>query len=209
MIGIFMDKIKAKIGKYSLIEIIKLSFFILYTKVTLPNARLIRYPIDIRGRKNIQFGNNLTIGHHCRIETHCADTRKVLIIGNNTQINDFVHIAAKEEVFIGDNVLIASKVFISDISHGSYKGNDFDSDPMIEPQKRELASSPIHIEESVWIGELVSILPGVIVGKSAIIGANSVVTKDIPAYCIAAGNPATIIKKYNFDTKRWEREKNE
>jgi lipopolysaccharide O-acetyltransferase len=175
----------------------------------MPNARLIRYPIDIRGKRNIQFGNNLTIGHHCRIETHCADARKVLIIGNNTQINDFVHIAAKEKVFIGDNVLIASKVFISDISHGSYKGNDFDSDPMIEPQKRELTSSPINIEENVWIGELVSILPGVTVGKSVVIGANSVVTKDIPAYSIVAGNPATIIKKYNFETKRWEREKNE
>jgi lipopolysaccharide O-acetyltransferase len=200
-----MHKIKSAINKYSLHEIIKLSFYVFYTKLTVPNARLIRYPIDIRGRKNIRFGKNLTVGHHCRIETHRIDNKKVLIIGENVQINDYVHIAAKEEVFIEDNVLIASKVFISDISHGSYKGDGFDSDPMIAPQKRALTSSSVIISDNVWIGESVSILPGVRIGKSSIIGANSVVTKNIPDYSIAAGNPAKVIKQYNFTTKHWER----
>jgi lipopolysaccharide O-acetyltransferase len=199
-----MHKIKTRISKYSLTEIIKLTFFVFYTKLILPNARLIRYPIDIRGKKNIQFGRNLTIGHHCRIETYSIDNKKVLIIGENVQINDFVHIAAKEKVFIGDNALIASKVFISDISHGSYKGDAFDSDPMVEPQKRTLTSLPVIIDENVWVGESVSILPGVKIGKASIIGANSVVTKDIPDYSIAAGNPAKAIKSYNFTTRRWE-----
>jgi lipopolysaccharide O-acetyltransferase len=199
-----MHKIKVGIGKYSLSEIIKLIFFVFYTKLVLPNARLIRYPIDIRGKKNIRFGKNLTAGHHCRIETHCSNHKEVLIIGENVQINDFVHIAAKDKVIIDNNVLIASKVFISDISHGSYKGDDFDSDPMIEPQKRKLISLPVVISENVWIGESVSVLPGVRIGKASVIGANSVVTKDIPDYSIAVGNPAKVIKIYNFNTKHWE-----
>jgi lipopolysaccharide O-acetyltransferase len=200
-----MYKIKAWISKYSPSEIIKLIFFVFYTKLVLPNARLIRYPIDIRGKKNIQFGKNLTVGHHCRIETHSTNNKKVLIIGKNIQINDFVHIAAKEKVLIGDNVLIASKVFISDICHGSYKGNTFDSDPMLEPRKRALSSLSVVVSENVWIGESVSVLPGVKIGKASIIGANSVVTRDIPDYSIAAGNPAKVIKQYNFTTMRWER----
>jgi len=55
----------------------------------------------------------------------------------------------------------------------------------------------------VWIGEFVSILPGVKIGKGSIIGANTVVTKSIPENCIAIGAPAKIIKSYNFDLKRW------
>jgi lipopolysaccharide O-acetyltransferase len=193
-----------KLKKYSKNEIIKLIFFIIYTKLILPNARLIRYPIDIRGKKNIEFGKYFTAGYYCRLETYAEQKEKVLIIGKNVQINDFVHIAAKQSVVIGDNVLIASKVFISDVSHGSYKGDSFDSDPMLDPQKRELISSPVFIAENVWIGESVSILPGVRIGESSIIGANSVVTKSIPGYSIAVGNPARVIKRYDFNTQHWE-----
>jgi acetyltransferase-like isoleucine patch superfamily enzyme len=200
-----MRELLEKIRKYSFSEKVKLLFFIIYTKVVIPNARIVRYPIDIRGRKNIEFGRKFTAGYHCRIETHASHKEKVLIIGQNVQINDFVHIAAKQSVVIGNNVLIASKVYISDISHGSYKGDSDDSAPEVDPQKRKLISNPVLIDEKVWIGESVSILPGVRIGKASIIGANSVVTKDIPDYCIAAGNPAKVIKKYNFNTRHWER----
>ncbi|GHV47417.1 putative lipopolysaccharide biosynthesis O-acetyl transferase WbbJ [Spirochaetia bacterium] len=193
------------INRYSLAEIIKLGFFFLYTKIVIPNARLIRYPIDIRGRKNIEFGKNFTAGYHCRIETYSSSKSKALKIGKNVQINDFVHITASKSVYIGENTLIGSKVYISDTSHGSYKGDAFDSDPFVAPQKRQLSSSSVFIDDNVWIGEFVSILPGVRIGKSAIIGANAVVTKNIPDYCIAAGNPAHVLKKYNFQTKHWEK----
>ena len=64
--------------------------------------------------------------------------------------------------------------------------------------------SEVIIEDNVWLGEFVSVLPGVKIGKGAIIGSNSVVTKDIPANTIAVGSPAKVIKKYNFETKKWE-----
>ena len=72
-------------------------------------------------------------------------------------------------------------------------------------QDRKLSAKPVIIHDDVWIGEMVSILPGVEIGKGSIIGANSVVTKYIPDYSIAAGNPAKVIKQYNFNTKRWEK----
>ena len=121
------------------------------------------------------------------------------------QINDFVHINAVDCVKIGNNVLIASKVFITDLAHGSYRGDDNDSSPEEIVINRKLSSKSVEIGDNVWIGELVSILPGVQIGKNCIIGANSVVTKSIPDNCIAVGNPAKIIKKYNFETKHWEK----
>jgi lipopolysaccharide O-acetyltransferase len=69
-----------------------------------------------------------------------------------------------------------------------------------------LYSSPVIIEENVWIGEYVSILPGVTIGRGSIIGSMSVVNKNIPAFCIAVGAPAKVIKRYNFTTNKWEKE---
>ncbi|WP_278020425.1 hypothetical protein [Flavobacterium ginsengisoli] len=126
-------------------------------------------------------------------------------IGKNVQINDFVHITAVENVLIEDNVLIASKVYISDSSHGSYKGDENDSNPNLIPKDRLLVSKPITIKENVWLGEFVSVLPGVTIGKGTIVGANSVVSKSLPEYVIAVGIPAKPIKKFNFQSQKWEK----
>jgi len=121
------------------------------------------------------------------------------------QINDFVHITAMENVSIGNNVLMACKIYISDCSHGSYDGDANDSYPELPPMERKYRTRPVFIEDNVWIGESVSVLPGVRIGKNSIIGANSVVTKNIPENSIAVGNPARVIKKYNFETSFWEK----
>lgn len=116
----------------------------------------------------------------------------IISIGENVHIETDCHISAIEAVYIGDNVLIGSFVYISDHRHGVYSNNDIETAPI----KRNLSSKGcIKIEDNVWIGEKVIILPGVTVGKYSIIGAGSIVTKDIPPYCIAAGNPAKIIKQ--------------
>ena len=189
----------------SLIELLYLSFSFFITKFRVPSARLIRQPIDIRGKKNIDFGKKLTTGYYCRIEAYGKNHEKSLIFGHNVQINDFVHIAALNEVRIGNNVLIASKVFITDLEHGIYSGNEYDSVPHSIVKDRPLSSKPVCIKDNVWIGEHVSVLPGVTIGENAIIGANSVVKKNIPANSIAVGSPAKIIKQYNFETSRWEK----
>ncbi len=191
--------------KKSFYEIIYLVYCKIITFFLNSSARIIRFPIDIRGKKGIDFGKNLTTGYHCRIESYSCNGQKSLFFGNNVQINDFVHIAALNELRIGDNVLIASKVFITDLEHGSYAGNENDSSPDSIVKERPLCSKSVIIKDNVWIGEHVSILPGVTVGENSIIGANSVVTKSIPANSIAVGIPAKVIKQYNFETKRWEK----
>ena len=189
----------------SFYELIKLSINLLKTKLFFPKARLIRFPFDIRGKKYIKYGKNFTTGTGCRIEAYkfFSDSPK-LIIGNNVQINDYVHLACGQSLIIEDDVLIASKVYISDINHGNYSGEN-QSFPEEKAKNRKIFSKTVKICENVWIGENAIILPGIEIGKNSIIGAGSVVTKNVPENCIVAGNPAKIIKKYNFGNKKWER----
>ena len=196
-------------GFWGMLYIIKC---VLYTKLSFKNARLIRLPIDIRGKKRIQVGKNFTTGKYCRIEVLTSDNEntntpleKKIIIGDNVQINDNVHLAAMQKLIIGNNVLIASKVFITDHNHGNYndRNNIAQDNPLIPPLDRALYSFPVTVEDNAWIGEFVSVLPGVTIGKGSIIGTMSVVTKSIPPYSIAAGSPAKVIKQYNFDTASW------
>lgn len=191
--------------KYSFSGILKLIMSIIYTKFFFKNIRLLRLPIDIRNKKNINFGLNLTTGVGCRIEAYPANNEIVLFFGENVQINDYVHITAREKVIIGNNVLMASKIYISDCSHGSYSGDENDSNPNTVPAERPLFSEAVVIKDDVWLGEFVSVLPGVTIGKGTIVGANSVVTKNLPDYVIAVGSPATPIKKYNFEINKWEK----
>lgn len=190
--------------RYGIRGFLKLMVSFIFTKLFYNNARLIRLPFDIRNKKNIQIGNGLTTGFGCRLEVHPIKQTndKLLIIGKNVEINDYVHIAAGESVIIGDNVLLASKIFISDINHGSYTCPKHDS-PLIPPNKRENSTSPVVIEDNVWIGESVCVLSGVTIGKGSIIGALSVVTKDIPPYSIAVGSPAKVVKQYDFEKQEW------
>ncbi|MBF1332794.1 MAG: acetyltransferase, partial [Leptotrichia sp.] len=127
-----------------------------------------------------------------------------LIIGDNVQINDYVHLACGKSLIIENDVLIASKVYISDINHGNYSGKNH-SCPEEKAKNREIFAKPVKICENVWIGENAVILPGIEIGKNSVVGAGAVVTKSIPENCIVAGNPAIIIKKYNFDNKKWEK----
>ena len=189
----------------SILEIMDLAKNLIKTKIFFPNARIIRFPIDIRGKKYIKFGKNLTTGRYCRIEAYkFYNLEPNLLIGNNVQINDFVHISCVKNVSIGNNVLIASRVFISDNNHGNYNGEN-QSNPSEIASKRIITSKDVIIEDNVWIGENVSIMPGIKIEKNAIIGANSIVTKNIPANTISVGNPARVVKKFNDDSGKWEK----
>lgn len=192
--------------QYTLYGFIRLVLDVLRTRIIYPGAKIIRFPIDIRGKKFIDLGRRLTTGRNCRLEAYPSDNRSVVLkFGNDVQINDYVHITAMCGVTIGDNVLMASKIYISDCAHGSYKGDNFDSSPDQNPIDRDYRTAPVKIGSNVWIGESASILPGVEIGTGSIVGANSVVTKSVPEHCLVAGVPARVLKRYNFDTKKWER----
>lgn len=193
-------------NSYSFFSYIKLAAFVLRSKLISPKIRIIRFPIEIRGKKWIDFGRNLTTGYWCRLEAiRSGLSNGTISFGSNVQINDFVHISALSSVRIGDNVLIASHVYISDNSHGSYKGDYKDSSPETPPSCREYYIAPVSINNNVWIGEGVIIMPGVTIGEGSVIGAHSVVNRSIPENCIAVGSPVRIVKQFNNHTKHWEK----
>lgn len=192
-------------NRYSLLTFVKLIIWVIRTKFIWKKARIIRFPFDLRGKKYIGISKGFTTGVGCRIEAYPIGESKVLYFGKNVQMNDYVHITAMNNVSIGNDVLMASKIYISDCTHGSYAGDENDSSPNTKPIDRALSSKAIVIEDNVWLGEFVSVLPGVTIGKGTIVGANSVVSKNLPPYVIAVGIPAKPIKKFNFDSQRWEK----
>jgi acetyltransferase-like isoleucine patch superfamily enzyme len=121
-----------------------------------------------------------------------------LKIGDNTHINSGFVVACNLSVEIGKSVLIADRVFIGDSNHG-YEEID---KPVMEQKMSE--AKAVKIEDDSWIGINVCILEGVTIGRHSVIGAGSVVTESVPPYSVAAGNPAKVVKQYNFRSSVWE-----
>lgn len=191
-------------SNYGLLEIFQNFIYIIKSKMFFPKARMIRFPIYIRGKKYIDFGEALTTGRHCRIEVNGKHLNKILTLGDNINMGDYVSIRCADKIFIGNDVLIGSRVLIIDNSHGDYS-NELQDSPNTSPNDRTLSSMPILIEDNVWIGEGAVIQKGVHIGFGSIIASNSVVTKDVPAKTIVGGIPAKNIKRYSEESKRWER----
>lgn len=191
-------------NKYALLQTLQMGWWLIRTKLIWQNARIFRFPLALFGKQFIDFGERLTLGRNCRLEAYSLDGTKDkrLVFGRDVQLNDNVHIDAMKRVEIGNNVLMASHVFISDNSHGSYGGSN-SCNPDIPPMERDYTIMPVQIGDNVWIGEGAFIAMGVTIGKSCVIGAHSFVNKDVPDYCIAVGNPARVIKKYDFKQKQW------
>lgn len=118
-----------------------------------------------------------------------------IIIGNNVYIGSDFTLYCANKVIIEDNVLIASNVFISDNNHGINPNLDYKEQPLL--------IKSVKIGKGAWIGEKVCVLAGAEIGEKSIIGANSIVTNNIPSYSIAVGSPAKVIKKWDFNGNKW------
>lgn len=154
-------------------------------------------PDIIEGERYISLGDYVSINAKVwLLALRQNDTLPQLVIGERTTIGRFAHIVALREVMIGKNVLIADKVYISDNLH-AYE--DIAQPIMDQPI---VFKKSVKIGDNSWIGENVSVI-GASIGKHCIIGANSVVTNDIPDYCVAVGTPAQVIKRYNSTTNQW------
>lgn len=161
----------------------------------------------IRGKHNIYIGKRCRFGSFFWLEAvddyYGQNLNPNINIGDDVVINDFVHIAAVNSVKIGDGCLIASKVLITDHSHGVYDGSD-QSCPTEPPVFRKLSSKKgIVIGKNVWLGESVSVLQGAIIGDGVIVGANSIVVGELPANTICVGSPAKPVKCFSFETNTW------
>lgn len=144
--------------------------------------------LQIDASQRVYFGPNTMI-------TCCGEVQ----IGYGFSATEFLRLTALEGIIIGNNVLIGSSVTIMDCNHGT--------DPDIQGGylNQKMITDKVIIEDGVWCGDHVIILPGVTIGQHSIIGAGSIVTKSIPEYCIAVGNPAKVIKRWSAVNKRWER----
>lgn len=190
------------IGQYSFGEALGNCVYLAYTKLRFPGARLVRLPFYLRGgKRRMLYGHGLTLGYGCRFDLDGEGVS--LTFGENCKLNDRVHIVAHESVSIGDNVLMASNIFISDTSHGSFKGGP--SRPDEAPDVRALATNPVSIGDNVWIGEGACIMPGVSVGDGCTVGANSVVTNSVPANTVVAGVPARAVRRWKEKAGEWQR----
>lgn len=191
--------------QYGLYEFRKNVMSLIKTKLFFKNARLIRYPVFIRNKKNIIFSKGFTCGYNCRIESIVDEKYSgKIIFGENVKIGDYVHISAADLIEIGDNTLMASHIFISDLDHGSYSGDICDN-PLSIPDHRMLKTSKVKIGKNVWVGENVTILKGVTIGDGSIIGACSLINKDVPNNSMVVGNPMRIIKYYDEKEKKWKK----
>lgn len=196
-------------------------------KLLFPDRRLWylpkRYLKRRRFKKYSTFGKELVVSakSNCQAERaglihigdYCIIIGKLesqsngkITIGDYTAIHEHSIVGSVERVDIGSYVMISNHVHI-------YDNNNHPVDP---DERRNIClqghysdaskwkhavSAPIVIEDDVWIGEYVTILKGVTVGKGSVIASHSVVTKDVPPYTIAAGNPARIVKEINHGEK--------
>lgn len=150
---------------------------------------------NICGEKYITIGKGTDFGKQMVLtawDQYDDDTFSPAIhIGERCHFGDYVHITAINHITIGDDVLTGRWVTITDNSHGA---TDLDTLHTAPIDRHLVSKGPVVIGDKVWIGDKATILPGVTIGEGAIIAANAVVTKDIPAYTVVAGNPAKTVK---------------
>jgi acetyltransferase-like isoleucine patch superfamily enzyme len=148
----------------------------------------------IYGSKCITVAEKTKFGDFCYLTTwpDYVQQKPVLEIGAHCNFGGFNHITCTNKIFIGNNVLTGRWVTISDNNHGDTSQEMLQMHPSDRPV---VSKGPVIIEDDVWIGDKATILAGVHIGKGAVIAANAVVTNDVPAYSVAAGNPAKIIKR--------------
>lgn len=167
----------------------------------------IKHPVTCTNRQYIYIGDRVTIEDNAYIEpimVNIDNEGKSYPLHPKLEIQDGVwigpgaHINCANSVIIHKDVLISSYVMITDLDHVY-------SDPFRPVSRQPLEVKSTEIDEQAFIGTGVKILAGVHIGKHAVIGANSVVNRDIPDYTVAVGIPAKIVKKYNKETGLWDK----
>lgn len=151
-----------------------------------------RTRLDVFPFNNFELGTRSVIEDFSTINNGVGD----VIIGERTIVGLGNTIIGP--VIIGNDVMLAQNIVVSGMNHGY-------ENVTIPPSKQKDICKQITIADEVWIGANSVITIGVNIGKHSIIGAGSVVTKDVPPFSIAVGNPAKVIKKYNIETSAWEK----
>lgn len=166
---------------------------------------IIKPVLNTSNQQYISIGNDVNIGsfswvgvstEFAGIQCNCANDIR-LKIGNNVSIGNNAFIIANNNITIGSDIIMSNYVFISDHNHRFDNINkNIQDHPLTD-------GGFVNIGNHVFIGTKSSILPNTKIGDFVIIGANTVVTNDIPSHCVVAGNPARIIKRFDFEQNKW------
>lgn len=156
--------------------------------------------VEYQNAKSIAIGERVVLQKNVFLQVlKDSPERKALLtildgclIGRNTQI------CCLNNIKIEENCIFAGNCFVSDTTH-SYDNIDV---PIIKAPLKEL--NQVVIGEGSWLGRNASVI-GCSIGKHCVVGNCSLVTKDIPDYCVVVGNPCRIVKRYNFETFQWEK----
>lgn len=162
---------------------------------------IIYSPLLLVNARHIKMGNSVVIRNGARLEMVVTEGAPApcLDIGNNVNIEQNVHIVCGGSVRIGDNVSLTANVAIVDVNH-PYEDI---ADTSKIADRIECVGNYVEIGEGTCIGLGSIILPNVRIGRRVMIGSHSLVNCDIPDYSVAVGNPARVIKRYDFDLKEW------
>jgi acetyltransferase-like isoleucine patch superfamily enzyme len=155
----------------------------------------IRWPVHGNVLEALREGR-LEIGPETLLEPGVwltAPDRARIRIGSGSFLNLGVMVAALELVEIGDHCMLANGCFVTDADHR------FDDRVKPVPWQGFTSRGPTRIGDNVWCGANVVVTSGVTIGERCVIGANSVVTRDLPAFSIAAGAPARVLRQISYD----------
>ena len=173
----------------------------------------VQRPRQIGNPHLIHMGNNVKLGPNSVVRAlteypgswlehpqgeHVSQTfAPELHIGDRVTATGALQVIAYERIIIEDDVMFATNVFVCDGLHSTERGD--------VPYKYQGLHriAPIHIGRGAWLGQNVVVMPGVTIGELAVIGSNSVVTKDIPAQSVAVGSPAKVIRQWDTGAERW------
>ena len=142
--------------------------------------------------------NPFSLGKNSTIEDFCTVNNGVgaVHIGHDTRIG--ISNVLIGPVIVGNHVILAQNIVMSGLNHGY-------EDVNVPIHLQAVSTAPIVIEDDCWLGANVVVTAGVTIGKHCVVAAGAVVTKSIPPFSIAVGNPARVIKQYNFEQKEWLR----
>lgn len=166
------------------------------------STTLLEYPLQVSDPRCMTIGARTRVSWYGRllaVTEHLGQTfSPEIVIGDDCYLGNHVHVVATNRVWIGKKVMVADGVFLSD-----YFSDRSQVDPPDAPAVLSRGGE-VHIGDGSWIGENVSIVGNVRIGQHCVVGANAVVTLSLPAYSVAVGVPARVIKRYNFSSARWE-----
>lgn len=153
---------------------------------------------NISGSVKIYLGDDVHLSGSSSIVGGRVFSDPELRIGNRTFIGHGCSFSIAKSIFIGDDVLIAGRCTLSDYSGHPVNPERRAANVQVDPEEVR----PVRIENKVWLGKGVVVLPGVTIGEGAVVGAATVVTKDVPAGCICVGNPGRLLQRSVYEARR-------